>query len=404
MKTTTLAPIILMWSRFGPYHRSRLQGLIDAFGGSPHSVVGLEVCSRDGYAWEEASSDTAAEYLTLFRDSDYRAISRWRIAWNTVRVLNSMHPQAVVVNGWGVAEALGGIGWCWWSNVPCILMSETMEGTREGGLRKIKESIKSLIVRHCGAALVGGIKQSEYLQKLGFPGDKIFLGYDVVDNAYFSNGSRDVRSERQAYRLALDLPETYFFVCTRLLKRKNVDGLLRAYSQYRERCAGTPWDLVICGSGEESDSLRQLAARICPMGVRWTGFLQYDQLPAYYALASAFIHPALTEAWGLVVNEAAACGLPLLVGNTVGSRYELVRDGENGFLFDASDVDDICRAMCAVSMLTEEERQEMGASSEEIVSEWSPRRFGEQLLAAVETARRERDPRISPRKRMSESR
>ena len=73
--------------------------------------------------------------------------------------------------------------------------------------------------------------------------------------------------------------------------------------------------------------------------VHWPGFLQYEQLPAAYQFAGAFVHPARREPWGLVVNEAAAAGLPLLVGQHVGAACELVRDGENGFLVNPDDVE-----------------------------------------------------------------
>ena len=81
------------------------------------------------------------------------------------------------------------------------------------------------------------------------------------------------------------------------------------------------------------------------LGVIWAGFLQYQQLPRYYGLANAFIHPPKSEPWGLVVNEAAASSLPLLVSNTVGAGYELVRDGFNGFLFDPNSATDISEAL-----------------------------------------------------------
>ena len=92
---------------------------------------------------------------------------------------------------------------------------------------------------------------------------------------------------------------------------------------------------MVLGSGVEETYLRRLAVEIRLKGVVWPGFVQYDMLPVYYGLASAFVHPAKSEPWGLVVNEAAASGLPLLVSRTVGAQYELVEDGRNGYLLDA---------------------------------------------------------------------
>lgn len=396
---------VVQWSRFGPYHDARLLAAREQLGRTrAYEVLGLEIASSDQYDWARVSRIVHETRRTLFPDRNYVRLTHQQIVLAVWRFFRNLKPSVVAINGWGVPEAWAAVTWCRWKNIPCVLMSETMEERREGWQQRYKEFFKSVIVRRCDAALVGGRKQSEYLVKLGFPRDRIFLGYDAIDNDYFSNNCRLVRSDMGGRRRAHDLPARYFFVCTRFLARKNVDGLLRAYAQYRERCAGTPWDLVISGSGEEAGSLRELAAAVCPTGVHWPGFVQYDQLPVYYALASAFVHPALSEAWGLVVNEAAACGLPLLVGDSVGSRYELVRDGDNGFLFDASNDEDICRALCTVSALTDDERQAMGSRSEAIVAEWSPRRFGEQLLAAVEAAKQSRRSNHSAGKKVSELR
>lgn len=247
-----------------------------------------------------------------------------------------------------------------------------------------------MLARRCDSALVGGRKQAEYLASLGFPQERIMLGYDVVDNAYFNAGSAEARRDCLSLRAALNLPHLYFFASTRFLPRKNIDGLLRAYAAYRSTCfsAGVhaPWGLVIAGSGEEEASLHALVSELKIDDVHFAGFVQYDQLPIYFGLASAFVHPAKAEAWGLVVNEAAACGLPLLVGRTVGAGYELVRDGENGWRFDAESDSEITRALLAVSVLPEPDRLAMGARSRQIVANWGPERFAQGMLAAVEMA------------------
>src|SRR5262249_7670950 len=155
---------------------------------------------------------------------------------------------------------------------------------------------------------------------------------------YFQQGAERARARAGEIRQQLGLPRNYFFACTRFLPRKNIDGLLFAYAAYRARCRA-PWGLVVAGSGMESLRLRDIERSLGLAGWRWPGFLQYDQLPLYYGLAGAFIHPGKAEPWGLVLNEAAASGLPLLVSHTVGAGYELLRSGENGFHFDPFDTD-----------------------------------------------------------------
>ncbi len=132
--------------------------------------------------------------------------------------------------------------------------------------------------------------------------------------------------------------------------------------------------------------LRAVASELKLEGVHWAGFVQYNQLPHYFGLAAAFVHPAKAEPWRLVVNEAAASSLPLLIGRSVGAGYELVRDGENGWRFDAKRDEDITRVLLAVAALSDEQRAAFGSRSREIVADWRPRRFGEGMLAAVKQA------------------
>ncbi len=141
---------------------------------------------------------------------------------------------------------------------------------------------------------------------------------------------------------------------------------------------------MIAGSGSEETRLRNLEKELGLEGVFWVGFRQYYQLPHYYGLASAFVHPAKSEPWGLVVNEAAASGLPLLISRTVGARYELVRDRFNGFLFDPNDVADISEALLRISRLPSHEVEDMGRRSLEVANDWTPQKFGEGLFNAVE--------------------
>lgn len=376
----------MLWSRFGPYHHARLRGLREAVDASV-SVIGLEVASSDEYAWVYDVGADSVKPVTMCPGDSYEEVSAHRVALATYRHLSALKPTVVVVNGWGTAEAVSAIAWCRWTGVPCVVMSETKSDDVPGQRAGWKEYLKGVMVRNCDAALVGGNKQAEYLVNLGFPSERIFLGYDTVDNSFFESRSRLAIEESEAMTAEYGLPTHYFFTCTRFLRRKNVDGLLRAYSAYRNRCKSSPWGLVIAGSGEEENSVRELERSLGVAGVKWVGFVRYDVLPVYYGLASALIHPAKQEAWGLVVNEAAACHLPLLVGDKVGARYELLRDGGNGILFEASSDDDICRAMCEFSALPAEVRAKMGQISHEIVSHWSPKRFGEQLLAASKVAR-----------------
>ena len=111
-------------------------------------------------------------------------------------------------------------------------------------------------------------------------------------------------------------------------------------------------------------------------------------------MASAFVHASTTEQWGLVVNEAMAAGLPVLVSNRCGCAPDLVRDGVNGFTFDPYDVDRLADLMLKVSS-DQCDREAMGQASRAIIKDWGPERFADGLMQAVAVARSRPLPRAS---------
>jgi glycosyltransferase involved in cell wall biosynthesis len=120
--------------------------------------------------------------------------------------------------------------------------------------------------------------------------------------------------------------------------------------------------------------------------VRLPGFVQYDGLRALYARAGAFILPSVSDPWGLVVNEAMAAGLPVLVSNRCGCAPDLVEEGRNGFTFDPYDIEGLARLMLRMSSMSDAERAAMGQASREIIRRWTPETFATNLMKVVEVA------------------
>jgi len=123
--------------------------------------------------------------------------------------------------------------------------------------------------------------------------------------------------------------------------------------------------------------------------------MQYDALPAYYGLAGAFVHASTTEQWGLVVNEAMASGLPVIVPKRCGCVPDLVQDGVNGFSFDPYDVEALAGLMQRVAALAGDRREAIGEAGRRIIADWGPERFADGLMQAVEVARRRPPSRAS---------
>jgi glycosyltransferase involved in cell wall biosynthesis len=378
----------IVFMRFGPYHQARLNAA-----GRRMELFGLEACGMENiYAWEKVKGADSFTRITLTdRYADNR---QWKQElYRQMRcVLNQTKPDAVVIPGWASAEALSALSWCAESGTPAVMMSESTEWDekRTGW----KEWIKRQIIGICSTALVGGKPHADYLEQLGIERGKIFLGYDAVDNGYFAAKTDEVRKQKTEVGKRLGLPENFFLASARFIEKKNLSRLIEAYARYRELAGKSEignrkskiWDLVILGDGPLREVLdSQLSTLNLRNHVLLPGFKQYDELPAYYGLASAFIHASTTEQWGLVVNEAMASGLPVLVSNRCGCAKDLVAEGKNGFTFEPSDVEQLAKLMLKVSTF-DFPLSGFGSASRQIISKWGPERFANGLVQAVETA------------------
>jgi glycosyltransferase involved in cell wall biosynthesis len=218
------------------------------------------------------------------------------------------------------------------------------------------------------------------------PRERVFFGYDAVDNCHFSDGADRARADAISLRHRHGLPERYILVSARFVPKKNLEKLLTAFTRALE-LAPTPHHLVVLGDGPGRAAL-QAAIASAGLGSRvvLAGFKDYESLPAFYGLADAFVHVSLAEQWGLVINEAASAGLPLVVSNVCGAAAELIEPGNNGILVDPNDVEDIARALQRIMTVSDAERESMGQASRRIVADWGLERFADGLRKASEAA------------------
>src|SRR4029077_15486068 len=172
-----------------------------------------------------------------------------------------------------------------------------------------------------------------------------------------------------------------------LLQNKNLVTLLRAYADYLRRSSAPGWDLVLLGDGPLRSQLLAECERLHITGkVHFPGFVQYDELPMYYALAGAFVHASISEPWGLVVNEAMASGLPFIVSKKCGCGPELLEEGRNGFSFSPEDIDELAALLLRMATFSDAERELMARTSRKIIGSWSIERFANGLRDAVTSA------------------
>lgn len=372
--------IIVSWHRFGPYHHARLRAAAEIF-----SIVGLEISRVDHVnAWTLVAESGCFRQITLLDGSAPEAASSAELRCRLGACLDEVAPEAVVVHGWAARDALALAALAIRRGIPAVLMSDS--NTFDSERRWLLEAVKKRIVGLFSAALTGGSLAAAYVRALGMPAERVFVGYDVVDNDHFARGVAAARTARARTNEPIGFDGPFFLASARFIAKKNLDGLVEAYARYRATAGDRAWRLVILGDGELRPAVEAQIEKLGLAGaVLLPGFRQYGELPAWYGSASCFVHASTVEQWGLVVNEAMAAGLPVLVSNRCGCAADLVHDGINGFTFDPDDVDVLAGLMHRVAHGAVD-RAAMGRSSTAIISDWGPERFAAGLAGAVEAA------------------
>lgn len=374
--------LVVQFPRLGPYHAARLEAAAGR-----GEVLALESApGGDEYLWESAARP---ERFTRERLAEEERGLPAAVA----RALARLQPDVVALCGWSDPAALAGLRFCLGSGTPAILMSDSLPASSE---RRWRRALRSRVVRLFGAALVGGAAHADYLVALGLPRERIFTGYDVVDNEHFARGADAARRGADSARQERGLPARYFLACQRLIAEKNIPGLLEAFALYRRRAGADAWSLVVAGDGPLRLELSRLVRESgLQAEVRLTGAVGYTELPALYGLAGALVHASVSDTWGLVVNEAMAAALPVLVSRRCGCAAELVREGENGFTFDPDDAKGLAGLLQQMAEEPRERREALGRAGRAAIAAWSPDAFASGLWSAAASADRRRADRIS---------
>jgi 1,2-diacylglycerol 3-alpha-glucosyltransferase len=373
--------VAILFRRVGPYHLVRIKALLSRFS----EIFIIEGSGKDKiYAWETVQQEHTGSWITLFPENDTHFLDNQLVARMTHDALASSNADVVVIPGWSENIALAALHWCRLNLVPAVVTSDSQYADRPRNIAK--ELIKRRILRHFSSAICAGSPHVEYLTRLGMEKRNIFTRCDVIDNEYFRNGARSIRKQKQENRERFNLPADYFLTSCRFISEKNIPALIEAYARYKKKAGNKSWKLVLLGDGGLRPDIEQtIEVYAVKQDVVLPGFVQYHELPVYYALAHCFILCSISESWGLVVNEAMASGLPVLVSNRCGCAADLVKQGENGFTFNPLDTEEISELMLKMSTRLTISAA-MGRQSEKIIKDWSPDKFVYNLERAVNIA------------------
>jgi glycosyltransferase involved in cell wall biosynthesis len=340
-----------------------------------------------------SENDPSLRQWRVYKDEikfQYEVLPSWRRRFGRYNVLinrgvlsalNKIRPDVVLCGGYNYLASWESAWWAQLHRVPLLLWSEsTALDSRRG--HRLVEFIKARFLNLCRAFVVPGRSSLQYLKGLGIPDQRIFTAPNAVDVQLFVALAETARQHKFEVRARRSLPSRYFLYVGRLVQAKGIFELMKAYAQLDDEIR-TKVGLVFVGDGADRSELERKASRIVPGRVQFHGFVHREELPEFYALADAFIFPTHSDPWGLVVNEAMSCSLPVIVTSVAGCTADLVQDRWNGFVVTLGDPAQIADAM---SRLAGDSRcrEEMGSNSRKRVEACSPAAWAEGLVVAVE--------------------
>ena len=382
--------IVITHTEFSLYWKERLSVFAKQLP-THYQLVVIDVTSAGGvydFAKNEPTPHIAnMSWIHLFDNKNiFELPSRevFKAIWNC---LESENPDIVVAGAIASTPGAAAVNWCRNKRRSVVIFDDArrVDVPRPWWV----EFVKKRFYQNVDAVLIPAPSHAASYIEWGMPKEKIFFGVDVVDNQFFYSKSSEAKNKLKWLFESHNLPEKLFLGVGRQIPKKNWFNLIRAYGKYKQE--GGQWGLVLVGGGPQHEDLKNYVLSENISGVHFKPFASQSTLCEYYAMAECFILASHHgETWGLVVNEAMACGLPVLVSNQCGCSQTLVKNGENGWTFDSSKIEEIKELMLKVSHLATDEMDAMKKKSLEIIEEWPIERFSQGLLDAINVCKNDK--------------
>ena len=352
--------ILLIWDRMGDYHRARWKEL-------QHTIKDREVYAADLgrgdslYQWRVTNQEQ--NYFLLTEEDVEQADSRKALS-RFIELIEEKNCRYICIPGYGrnayifmlIAARLKGL--------EVLLFAESWY---PGNL--LIDRLKGMILNSLvDSFLVSGSRaDAHFHRRLGIPAKKIYKGYSVVDNQHFRSGISNRKYDRKE-----------LLCIARYAEEKNLLILIDAF--LASDLVSMGWVLKLIGDGPLKEILNaRIASAKAKLKILVEEWKQYEELPELYHNASCFILPSLFEPWGLVVNEAMASGLPLILSEQVGCVPDLL-DQRNGWAFGGENINELVKVLNELGKTSATQLEAMGKISGQKIEAFSLSTWAHQVL------------------------
>lgn len=365
-------PYVVYWNNIpAPYMVERFNALADR-GGLDFEAWFNDRLEPDR-SWDVNESTWRFRYRYL--PSVGMAGRRWH--WPTPLlgqrpdILVSLYAEPSFLAGWVLAR-LRRVRTAFWCQV-------TMD--RWVKRRWWKNAVKRAIFRRVDATLGSGEESREFAMRFGTAPEKALILVHSIDVQHYMHGSKMTVPQRNVLRGELGLMGVTFIYVGRLWWGKGLDYLVDAFARVQTKCAEEV-SLLLVGDGPEEGRLRDRCRAKGIRNVVFAGFRQKQDLPGYYAISDVFVFPTLGDPYGLVVDEAMACSLPVVSTSAAGEIRDRIEDGINGYIVPPEDSNALALRMLELAE-NEQLRSEMGRTSSRKIASHTPEKWAEDFEAIV---------------------
>lgn len=293
------------------------------------------------------------------------------------KILKEGNYDFVIVNGYNRKILIEALILCKLHKTPVALRLDTVLFQKE---ILVKRLYRYILINLCDSLfdhfLVTGIKCRQYLTDWKVALNKTSVLSYVVDNNYFVKNAVLSAEERTLLRSKFNVTDkSKIVLCiSKLVPRESPWDVIKAMEKFSNRDI----HLVIAGDGYERGEIEVYAKSIPGLKVTFLGHMPYVDLPKLYALADLFIHSVLDEPWGVSIQEAIACGLPVITSDRVGASYDLIKVGENGFIYPYGDYDLLSKQI--ETILYKLSLKEIKACNDAVLLKWNFNETAERLF------------------------
>jgi glycosyltransferase involved in cell wall biosynthesis len=313
---------------------------LTVFFGSNHGIASGKIDQGFGkaFAWDISLLD-GYKHIFLNNSKPGMEVSDWRLDGPDMKTyFSSERYDAVLVFGWSKLLFWQAMWWARKYSIPLILRGESnLKHAQSWYVKAAKKVLFPLLFKQFRAFLSIGTLNAELYRHFGVPDESIFLAPYCVDNDFFSEraAAQTVNARQLRRDLGIRDDDTVFLFTAKFIDRKRPLDLIAAATKNR---VDSRSHVILVGDGALMDACRNEIAANKLTNVHLVGFKNQTELPAFYAAADVLVLPSEYETWGLVVNEAMACGLPCIVSDTCGAAADLILEGKTGFTYPMGDV------------------------------------------------------------------